>query len=366
PPRVPTRSPASRPGARSASWPRRPTDRRRLDPEDGIAAGDAPQLLVRRDCAKTFEEACDLEPPAREVRSQHRRLVRVGQLEGAKRLAMPPEPQLPAAGNTNVPDPLRLASRRDEKRHAADLEQVHRHDAPVARFPPPDGQISRSVEADPGAREQAGNAIEDPVSPRQSDVPTIRHGADHSSSSGRAACETMRTTIVRQPSCSSRDARASGSAASAITAPPAPPPVSFAPSAPARRAAATSAAVSSDETPSDSSNVWLSPKARPSAARSPARAAASPRSTVPATASKSSSCRARSASQRARRLPTAAPVLRARPPYAMTSGRGPASSSGVTLAGSPRTKGKQVPSAAAAGAIPDHVPWETAPRRRPT
>src|SRR5262249_17410112 len=147
-------------------------------------------------------------------------------LDGAKRLAVPPEPQLPAAGSTDVPDPLRLASRRDEKRRAADVEQVHRHDAPLARLPPADGEIPRPVEADPGAREKPAAAIEDPAGPRQPDVATIRQGADPPSCCGRAACETMRTAIVRQPSCARRAARASGSAASAITAPPAPPPVS--------------------------------------------------------------------------------------------------------------------------------------------
>src|SRR5262249_61533918 len=125
----------------------------------GMPSRHPPPTPPRRNTANTSKEASALDPPAREVRSQHRRLVRVGQLDGAKRLAVPPEPQLPAAGSTDVPHPLRLASRSDEKRHAADVEQVHRHDAPLARLPPADGEIPRPVEADPGAREKPGDAV---------------------------------------------------------------------------------------------------------------------------------------------------------------------------------------------------------------
>src|SRR5262249_50101092 len=214
-----------------------------LDAKDGVPARDPTQVVVGGRRRDALEEAPDLESPAREVRSQDRRLVGVVQLDGAERLDAPAESQLATARDADVSHPLGLAARRDQITHAADLHEVHRDDAPLARLPAAYGKVTRSVEADPEPGEERGDAVEDDVERRQPDVPALRHG------------HAIRVTIVRHPSRSRRAATGSGSAASAITAPPAPPPVSFPPSALAARAAATSARTSSDDTPSVSSSA---------------------------------------------------------------------------------------------------------------
>src|SRR5579875_2164838 len=88
------------------------------------------------------------------------------------------------------------------------------------------------------------------------------------------------TASVRAPALASAAATRAGSGATTTTAPPPPPPVSLAPSAPARRAAAISASVSAEETPSAASTAWFASNARPRAARSPASAACTPASTI--------------------------------------------------------------------------------------
>src|SRR5579875_1831659 len=172
---------------------------------------------------------------------------------------------------------------------------------------------------------------------------------------------------VRAPALASAAATRAGSGATTTTAPPPPPPVSLAPSAPARRAAAISASVSAEETPSAASTAWFASNARPRAARSPASAACTPASTIAAISSKRRSWRAGSAAQRARSPPTAAAVLRGRSPKPRTSGSGAASVSRVTAGGSPLTKRKHTgPSAAAAGSTPEGCPWKIVSSRRPS
>src|SRR2546430_16181492 len=202
------------------------------------------------------------------------------------------------------------------------------------------------------ARDRLGRAGGEALSvpAHQSELPFARAHAALPAAEGAST----RTTIVRTPPAASVRATPSGSVATATTAPPAPPPVSLAPSAPARRALWASASTSGAETPSASSTAWFWSKVRPRASRSPRSATCTPSSTMLATSSKRRSCRVGSASQRARRPVTAAPVLRGRVLMATTSGSARVSRSGMMVGGSPRTKRKQPgPNAAAAGSIPD-------------
>src|SRR5262245_7306245 len=96
----------------------------RLDAKDRVGGGDRAQLVVGWRRAESLEEASHLEAPAGEVGAQHGRLLRVVDLDRAKGLAPPAQPQLATAGGAQVADPLRLAARRDQVAGAVAFEQV--------------------------------------------------------------------------------------------------------------------------------------------------------------------------------------------------------------------------------------------------
>src|SRR5262249_56269357 len=98
--------------------------------------------------------------PAREVRGQVRGLGGVGQLDGGERLASPAESQLATASDADVSHPLGLAARRDQITHAADLQEVHRDDAPLARLPAAYGKVTRCLEHDARPGEGRGGDVE--------------------------------------------------------------------------------------------------------------------------------------------------------------------------------------------------------------
>src|SRR5678815_1641052 len=78
------------------------------------ARRDPPKIIQRGVLSDALEEAADLEPPLLDVEPEDRRLLRVGQLDGADRLAAPSQPELAPARGAHVAYPLRLPTRGHE------------------------------------------------------------------------------------------------------------------------------------------------------------------------------------------------------------------------------------------------------------
>src|SRR5262249_39990016 len=171
----------------------------RFGPAQRVTAGDAQQVAVRRRRADALEEAIHLEAPALEVGTQDGRLLRIDQLDGAERLAPPPETQLSAARGPQVADPLRLAARRDEVALPVADQEIDRHDAPLARLPSAHGEVARSPQADSEPGEEARDGVEDLVCPREPHVALLRHLHLDRPRSGRRALGGRDTSSAAPP-----------------------------------------------------------------------------------------------------------------------------------------------------------------------
>src|SRR5262249_38778464 len=82
---------------------------------------------------------------------------------GAERIAPATEPQLARSRRAEVPDPVRVAARRDEVSPAVVLEQVHHGRPPGTALPPAHREEARPVEAHAETREAADDPIEERV-----------------------------------------------------------------------------------------------------------------------------------------------------------------------------------------------------------
>src|SRR5206468_12631615 len=113
------------------------------------------------------------------VRPQHGGLVGVRDLMGLERLAPTAEAQLTAARGAEVPNPLRLAPRRDEVARALVLEEIHDGAPPGAALAAADGEDPRSVHADAEPRERVREAVEERISPGRPQVAPLGHHLSH-------------------------------------------------------------------------------------------------------------------------------------------------------------------------------------------
>src|SRR5256884_7625589 len=126
-----------------------------------MVGADPAQLIVGRVGAAAAEEAPRLGLPALEVGTQDGWLLLVGELRRPERLRASPDMQLSFANRPKVPNPLRHAARRDEVAIAFVGQEVDRRGPPLAALAAAHAQLPGSPDADPGAREQRDDRVED-------------------------------------------------------------------------------------------------------------------------------------------------------------------------------------------------------------
>src|SRR5689334_2410083 len=173
-------------------------DRRRRSEQPSLAERQAEHRKPRRDATEilqggilrdAFEESTDLEPPLLDVEAQDRRLLRIGQLDGADRLPTPPEPELAPAGGAHVAHPLGLAARRHEILPPLVDQQIDGNRAPLAALPSADREHARAVHADPEPGEPLDQPVERPIDRGRLQVALRRHRDDQ--------CAFVRATPTR-------------------------------------------------------------------------------------------------------------------------------------------------------------------------
>src|ERR1035441_9086059 len=131
------------------------------DPEDRVAGRDLEQPGVGRVGVDPVEEDADLELPAPQVSPQDLRLLVVGKLGGSEGPDAPADPQLAAALDAQVANPLGVTARRHQIPAAFVRQQVDRRGPPLAAGPAADGQDPAAPDADSGMSQRGDRAVEE-------------------------------------------------------------------------------------------------------------------------------------------------------------------------------------------------------------
>ena len=108
----------------------------RVDPEDRVGG------RIRQG----LELAADLMPPALQVRLDQARLLLAGNLDRPEGLDPRAASEFARADGPEVPDPIRLAARRDKVPSAIELEDVHGDHVPASAPAPAHGQCGHEPE----------------------------------------------------------------------------------------------------------------------------------------------------------------------------------------------------------------------------